>query len=85
MKDYFYVASCVFTEEEPALSEKVQEYVQARFAMPVIRCCTPQYKVNEFEQRIPQSKLMVNYPSNWLMVLVTLCKQHRKCCPMVSK
>ncbi|MGL5270016.1 MAG: hypothetical protein ACRC7I_05710 [Selenomonadaceae bacterium] len=54
MKDYFYVASCVFTEEEPALSEKIQQYVQARFAMPVIRCCTPQYKVNEFEQRMPQ-------------------------------
>ena len=52
-ENYFYVASCVFTEGEPALSRKIQQYVQERFAIPSIRCCTPVYKVREFEERMP--------------------------------
>ena len=53
MKNYFYVASCVFTEGEPALSKKIQEYIQKKFGIPTIRCCTDQYKVKEFEERMP--------------------------------
>jgi len=28
-----------------------------RFSMPVIRCCVPKYKLNEFEEKIPQGVL----------------------------
>ena len=53
MKDHFYIASCVFTEGEPVLSQKIQRYITARFDMPSIRCCVDKYKVEEFEQRMP--------------------------------
>ena len=52
MEQKFYVAGCVFTEEYPALSEKICAYVRERFKMPIIRCCVDKYKVSEFEQRI---------------------------------
>ena len=52
MSQNFYVASCVFTEEYPKISEKVCDYVRERFKMPIIRCCVDKYKVLEFEQRI---------------------------------
>ena len=54
----FYVASCVFTEEYPALSKKICEYMRGR--VPIIRCCVDKYKVAEFEQRMPE-----NYREAW--------------------
>lgn len=54
MSKKFYVASCVFTEEFPALSQKIQDYITRRFDMPLIRCCVDKYKVEEFEQRMPE-------------------------------
>lgn len=53
MNQKFFVASCVFTEDEPILSRKVQEYVRGTFGLPVIRCCVANYKVREFEERMP--------------------------------
>ncbi len=53
MGQKFFVASCVFTEEYPELSRKVQNYVRERFDLPVIRCCVEKYKVKEFEERMP--------------------------------
>lgn len=53
MNQKIYVASCVFTEEYPELSRKVQEYVRAAFGLPIIRCCVASYKVGEFENRMP--------------------------------
>lgn len=53
MNQKFFVASCVFTEEYPELSRKVQTYVRETFALPIIRCCVASYKVSEFENRMP--------------------------------
>ncbi|MBD3879082.1 MAG: hypothetical protein SR1Q5_05290 [Quinella sp. 1Q5] len=58
--DKFYVASCVFTEEYPTLSRKVQSYVRERFKLPIIRCCVDKYKVAEFEERMPE-----DYRDEW--------------------
>ena len=51
MSDY-YIASCIFTERHPELSLKVQQYIKEHFDMPVVRCCTPSYKIEEFEGRM---------------------------------
>lgn len=53
MNQKFFVASCVFTEEYPELSRKVQAYVRETFSLPIIRCCVASYKVGEFENRMP--------------------------------
>ena len=53
MNRKFFVASCVFTEEYPELSRKIQAYVKSVFALPIIRCCVANYKVEEFEKRMP--------------------------------
>lgn len=50
MNQKFYVASCVFTEEYPALSKKICDYLRG---MPIIRCCVDKYKILEFEERMP--------------------------------
>ena len=47
------MASCVFTEEYPELSRKVQAYITKTFNLPIIRCCVANYKVEEFESRMP--------------------------------
>ena len=59
MKNYFYIASCVFTEEYPDLSFKIQNYI-AQKNLPIIRCCVANYKVEEFENRISE-----NYREQW--------------------
>lgn len=51
MNNKFYVASCVFTEEYPALSQKICEYLRGK--VPIIRCCVDKYKIAEFEERMP--------------------------------
>lgn len=58
--DKFYVASCVFTEGEPDLSRKVQNYIRERFNLPIIRCCVDKYKVLAFEERMP-----ADYREEW--------------------
>lgn len=76
--DKFYVASCVFTEEYPALSRKVQAYVRERFNLPIIRCCVDKYKVTEFEERMPEDycdewraiKHFEHFPSGSTMISI---------------
>lgn len=63
MNRRFYVASCVFTEEYPALSCQVQNYVRERFNVPIIRCCVDKYKVTEFEERMPE-----DYRAQWCSI-----------------
>ncbi|WP_209700459.1 hypothetical protein [Clostridium algifaecis] len=53
-KNYIYVASCVFTRENPALSVKIQDYLKKRFHMQIIRCCVPKYKLKEFTSEMPE-------------------------------
>lgn len=59
-ENYFYVASCNFTEEYPEISKKIMNYVKEKFNMPIIRCCVANYKVEEFENRMPE-----NYREAW--------------------
>lgn len=59
----FYIASCVFTEEYPELSKKIQNYI-AEKNLPIIRCCVANYKVEEFENRMPE-----NYREDWKKIL----------------
>jgi len=54
VKNYIYIASCVFTREEPELSMKIQNYLKQRFDMQIIRCCVPNYKVEEFTAEMPE-------------------------------
>ena len=63
MENNFYIASCVFTEEYPELSKKIQKYI-AEKNLPIIRCCVANYKVEEFENRMPE-----NYREGWKKIL----------------
>lgn len=63
MEQKFYIASCVFTEEYPALSKKIQQYI-AEKNLPIIRCCVANYKVEDFENRMPE-----NYREDWKNIL----------------
>lgn len=49
----YYIASCVFTSKYPKLSQRIQQYVQKNFEMPIVRCCIPQYKLKFFEEKMP--------------------------------
>lgn len=53
-KKFIYVASCVFTRENPLLSVKIQDYLKNRFDMDIIRCCVPKYKLEEFTCEMPE-------------------------------
>lgn len=53
----YYVASCVFTSQFPELSQKIQGYVRKRFGFPVVRCCVPKYKLQEFTDKMPKGAL----------------------------
>ena len=59
MNQKFYVASCVFTEEYPALSKKICDYLRGK-SVPIIRCCVDKYKVAEFEER-----MLEDYRDEW--------------------
>ena len=50
----YYIASCVFTSQFPELSRKIQDYVRGRFGFEIVRCCVGQYKIREFEERMPE-------------------------------
>ena len=56
----YYIASCVFTSKYPELSKKIQQYIQDRFQMPIVRCCVPKYDLQRFEAQMPE-----NYRSKW--------------------
>lgn len=53
----YYIASCVFTAKFPELSQRIQQYVQERFGFPIVRCCVSRYKIQEFENKMPEGKL----------------------------
>ena len=56
-----YIASCVFTSQFPELSLRIQNYVKDRFDLKVVRCCVPRYKIQEFEDKMPEGK----YRTHW--------------------
>ena len=49
MGETFFIASCIFTSKFPELSLKIQEYVKEKHGAKIVRCCTPKYKIKEFE------------------------------------
>jgi hypothetical protein len=51
--NFTYIASCVFTKENPELSFRIQKYLQQKHGMEIIRCCVEKYKVKEFEESMP--------------------------------
>lgn len=50
----YYIASCVFTSRFPELSRRIQDAVRAHFDLEIVRCCVGQYKVREFEDKMPE-------------------------------
>ncbi len=50
----YYIASCVFTSKLPNLSKRIQAYISQKKNMEIVRCCTPKYKLREFEQQMPE-------------------------------
>ena len=56
----YFIASCIFTIRYPELSFRVQKYVADRFGMKILRCCIPNYMVQEFENQISE-----NFRAEW--------------------
>lgn len=67
MKENYYIASCVFTAWHPNLSKKIQEYVKNRFDIKPVRCCMPDFKVNEYAEKMPE-----DYRDEWCALSNTL-------------
>ena len=57
MSNSYYISACVFTERYPELSRKIQLYIKNRFDMPVLRCCVPNFKVKDYEDKMPEGDL----------------------------
>ena len=51
----YYSASCVFTSQCPELSQRIQDSVKEHFDPEIVRCCVGQYKIREFEERMPDA------------------------------
>lgn len=57
MSKTYYIASCVFTSKFPELSLRIQNYIQERFGYDIVRCCVAKYKIDEFNQKMPEGKI----------------------------
>ncbi|MDD3221414.1 MAG: hypothetical protein EOM34_03510 [Clostridia bacterium] len=60
MAKNYYIASCIFTSKYPKLSEVIQNYVQEHFNYEIVRCCVPKYKIEFFENKMPD-----DYQNTW--------------------
>ncbi len=56
----YYIASCIFTERYPDVSDRIQKYIKNRYGMEIVRCCVPKYKLSYFEERMPD-----RYKESW--------------------
>ena len=65
MDEKFFVASCVFTEEYPELSRKVQKYISEK-NLPIIRCCVPNFRVADCDNRVPE-----DFRDDWKKLSIT--------------
>ena len=59
----YYIASCVFTSRFPALSQKIQDTIQDRYGLRVVRCCVGNYKLREFEEKMPEGESRSHWAS----------------------
>lgn len=57
----YYIASCVFSTRFPSLSRRIQEVVSLRYGPQLVRCCVGQYKLREFEARMPAGAARENW------------------------
>ena len=82
----YYIASCVFTQRYPELSFRIQEYIQKRNELTIVRCCVPHYKEKEFEEKLPGSlrEAWMSHPSSAdftrgysILTLPQLFRDHR--------
>ena len=53
----YYIASCLFTAQFPELSLKIQEYIQSKSDIQIVRCCIPNYMVEKHTKRIPEGNV----------------------------
>lgn len=51
----YYIASCMFTAKLPTISLKIQDYINTKPDIKLVRCCIPNYKVNFNTNRISNS------------------------------
>lgn len=49
----YYIASCLFTARFPETSLKVQRYIKDRGDIETVRCCIPNFTVQQNTERIP--------------------------------
>ena len=56
----YYIASCVFTSKYSELSQTIQQYIRARYGMPIVRCCVPKYELQRFKEQMPE-----DYRNHW--------------------
>lgn len=56
----YYIASCVFTTRFSELSNRIQAYITEKQKMEIVWCCTPKYKLQIFEEELPEK-----YRSTW--------------------
>ncbi len=58
----YYIASCMFTSKFPVLSEKIQRYIREKHNISIVRCCIPNYKLKEFEDKMPEGSTWPTLP-----------------------
>lgn len=51
----YYIASCLFTARFPDISLKVQNYIESRSDIEIVRCCIPNFRVKQNTDRIPDN------------------------------
>lgn len=52
----YYISGCVFAVKYPELSKRIQDYAAGK-GLTVVRCCTPGWKVKEYEDKTPEGEL----------------------------
>lgn len=53
----YYVASCVFTAKHPQVSARILEYIAPKSDMYILRCCVPDWRVHEYEEKMPEGRI----------------------------
>lgn len=51
----YYIASCMFTAQFPEISLRMQNYMETKSDIKIVRCCIPNYRVEFNTNRIPNS------------------------------
>lgn len=52
MPKEYYISACVFTAKHQHLSALLQNYVRDRHGLEIVRCCVPNYKLQEFSSQM---------------------------------